>query len=424
MIKLLMIADDFTGALDSGVKFAQSGASTIVISQRAITENDLECGADVLVVDAQTRHLTAQEAYRIVHDMTAVAAKYKEIWLYKKTDSALRGNVGSELTAMLDASGEKVMAFVPAFPQQNRITVHSVQLADGKPISEGVFGKDLFDPITCSYIPELIAQQSNVKTEIVLHHCYETVEYASEECKILIFDAECEEDLQDVANKLKRSGGLRVMAGCAGMAFTLPDLIELNGNPSPFSLQQQRLGIVCGSVNPISQRQLETGEAAGFGRYTFTAEALLGKSFDAKRETKRAIETLKHRNGIIIDANDLQFSGEKLEYASSIGLDKEQTRMLIAERLGSVACCLLEEIPEILLTLIGGDTLAGFMEQMQIIRFLPIRELSPGCVLSIAHTETRRFPVISKSGGLGCEDLLPKLLQFLSEERTGDRVYA
>ena len=98
--------------------------------------------------------------------------------------------------------------------------------------------------------------------------------------------------------------------------------------------------------------------------------------------------------------------------------------MLIAERLGSVACCLLEEIPEILLTLIGGDTLAGFMEQMQIIRFLPIRELSPGCVLSIAHTETRRFPVISKSGGLGCEDLLPKLLLFLSEERTGDRFYA
>jgi len=423
MIKLLMVADDFTGALDSGVQFAQSGVSTIVISQRTISEADLECGAEVLVVDAQTRHLPAQNAYRIVRQITAVAAAHPEICLYKKTDSALRGNVGSELTAMLDASGETMLAFVPAFPQQNRITVHSVQLADGKPISEGVFGKDLFEPITCSYIPELIAQQSNVKTEIVLNHRCETVDYSSADRRILIFDAECEADLQGIAAALKKARRLRVLAGCAGMASTLPGLLELGGSPSAFSLKQRKLAVICGSVNPISQKQLAAGEKVGFGRYTLTAEELLGPTFDAKKEAERALEALQQLEGIIVDANDLYPPGEKLKYASNRGLDKEQTRMLIAERLGQVARCLQQEVPNVLLTLIGGDTLAGFMDQMEILRLLPVRELAPGCVLSIAQTENHSFPVIPKSGGLGSEDLLSKLLGFLSEKIPDDHAF-
>ena len=33
MIKMLIIADDFTGALDTGVKFAEAGAKTKVMTK-------------------------------------------------------------------------------------------------------------------------------------------------------------------------------------------------------------------------------------------------------------------------------------------------------------------------------------------------------------------------------------------------------
>ena len=65
MIKLLMIADDFSGALDAGVQFAARGAAT-----RVVTDLDcdfLETDAEVLVMVAETRHLPPQKAYDVVY---------------------------------------------------------------------------------------------------------------------------------------------------------------------------------------------------------------------------------------------------------------------------------------------------------------------------------------------------------------------
>ena len=67
MIKLLVIADDFTGALDTGVQFAGKGMTTKVLNYFPEDEETLKrLQAEVLVIDAQTRHLEGQEAYRKV----------------------------------------------------------------------------------------------------------------------------------------------------------------------------------------------------------------------------------------------------------------------------------------------------------------------------------------------------------------------
>jgi uncharacterized protein YgbK (DUF1537 family) len=55
MVELLLIADDMTGALDSGVKLAQAGVRTVATA-------DVDCGFDLkgvqaLVASTQSRHL-------------------------------------------------------------------------------------------------------------------------------------------------------------------------------------------------------------------------------------------------------------------------------------------------------------------------------------------------------------------------------
>ena len=45
------------------------------------------------------------------------------MYIYKKTDSGLRGNIGKELEAALAAGGEEYLTFIPALPAMNRITV-------------------------------------------------------------------------------------------------------------------------------------------------------------------------------------------------------------------------------------------------------------------------------------------------------------
>ncbi len=59
MFTLLILADDFTGALDTGVQISKTGARTVVLTD---PHADLERFADeteVLVIDAETRHIPA-----------------------------------------------------------------------------------------------------------------------------------------------------------------------------------------------------------------------------------------------------------------------------------------------------------------------------------------------------------------------------
>ena len=115
MLLLLILADDFTGALDTGVQFAACGIPTRVVVGEQV---DLAASdAAVLVVDTETRHLPAAEAYAVIAKLTRDAMSAGVFSIYKKTDSALRGNIGAELSALLKTSGERRLPFLPAFPQ-------------------------------------------------------------------------------------------------------------------------------------------------------------------------------------------------------------------------------------------------------------------------------------------------------------------
>ncbi len=58
MVKLLIIADDFTGALDTGVQFAAGGAETRVVTNTDYDFDSVDENVQVLVLDAETRHLS------------------------------------------------------------------------------------------------------------------------------------------------------------------------------------------------------------------------------------------------------------------------------------------------------------------------------------------------------------------------------
>ena len=144
MIQLLIIADDFTGAIDTGVQLAARGANTRVITRSDVDLKTVDESVQVLVLDMETRHLSAQEAYRAVYHIVSQSMEMGIPHLYKKTDSALRGNIGAELSALLDASGAAHLPFLPAFPQIGRTTENGIHYINGVPVDQSVFGKDPF----------------------------------------------------------------------------------------------------------------------------------------------------------------------------------------------------------------------------------------------------------------------------------------
>ena len=61
MLQLLILTDDFTGALDTGVQFVKFGAKTCVTTDPKISFDETE--AKVLVIDTETRHIAPEKAF-------------------------------------------------------------------------------------------------------------------------------------------------------------------------------------------------------------------------------------------------------------------------------------------------------------------------------------------------------------------------
>lgn len=90
MVKLLIIADDFTGALDTGIQFVNKGIATQVFTKMPEDIGDIDEMTEVLVIDSETRPMPAAKAYDAVKNITEWAKAIKIPVIFKKTDSALR----------------------------------------------------------------------------------------------------------------------------------------------------------------------------------------------------------------------------------------------------------------------------------------------------------------------------------------------
>ena len=221
MIQLLILADDFTGGLDTGVQFAQRGIPTRVITDPDADYRAAAGDCRVLVAVTRTRHLPAERAFDAVHRAVSTAAALGIPHIFKKTDSALRGNVGAELTAALRASGARALPFLPALPASGRTTVGGVHYVDGVPVSESPFGRDPFDPVRESDVAALLRAQSDAAIS-----CGDR-EHIPERDGLWVLDARTDDDLRAAGLRLRETGMLRVCAGCAGFAAQMPELLGL-----------------------------------------------------------------------------------------------------------------------------------------------------------------------------------------------------
>lgn len=430
MVKLLILADDFTGALDTGVQFSGKGIRTQVVVSGHWVEPDSDC--DVIVIDVETRHVPKEKAYEIVNDVCQRAVKYGIRCFYKKTDSALRGNVGSELQAAADAVFGKNIVFVPAFPAMRRITVDGVHYIDGIPVKESVFGQDPFEPVMYDRVDELLratGYRGGVigvsKAERKLQTAEDWKTQASEERRqkaaeaakqqLFLYDAETDADLDEIAEAVSKKSDIPILAGCAGFAAKLPELLKLPVKKSGDVKLKENLVFLCGSVNPITKSQIVYGEKMGIPRIHLKPEEKLEISYWDQPEGLGKIRQLA-KDGmqhIIIDSNDEEGHNDTMEYAAKKGYSIEDVRVRISETLGYLLKKLIDAGMEGTYLITGGDTLIGFMKAIGVSELEPVNEIRPGCVLTSLNYQDKKHYVITKSGGFGQERLIEQLTRIL-----------
>lgn len=228
-MRVLAIADDLTGALEVGARFAGAGLPSVV------TMGPWQgCAEPVIVLDTETRHVTPEEAGRTI----ATRASGWSGLVYKKTDSTLRGNIGAELRELERLYGGPI-AYVPAYPELGRAVVDGVVYIDGVPLHQTSFARDELNPVCDGRVRSVLDPES----------------------RCVVFDGRDSGDVRAAARTILGCPEYRIVAGPAAIAGALA--AEL-GRPASTPLPEiRRCLLVNGSRHEVSRRQVETALLCG-----------------------------------------------------------------------------------------------------------------------------------------------------------------
>lgn len=197
----IVLADDLTGAMDTGIQFRKYGIQTSVIVSADDCELRGDSCAGAVSINNSSRELSGSEAYektlRAVHRLSLSPQDI----LYKKIDSMMRGNPVQEIDAALEASGCRKAIVTPSFPQEGRIVREGVlHLPDGS-------SQDLLQRWhrESRFPVRPIAKEMLQDTATVRDMLF------SPQTEVALFDAEDQETLRRIADVCRDIPGTRTI---------------------------------------------------------------------------------------------------------------------------------------------------------------------------------------------------------------------
>ena len=224
----------------------------------------------------------------------------------------------------------------------------------------------------------------------------------------MIFDAEENKDFDSVLERSASLAEKKIYAGCAGLAACIAARMSFRHTAQADGEPIQRLLAVCGSVNPITQRQLQEGERAGCVRCSLGDEDLFAESYPANVIAMEKVRTaLRMQHDLLIDSLAVRPDPEKTaDLFEAKGKE-------IARRLGLLVAK-LQDLPEnagYTTMIIGGDTLTGYLQSRPDAKIGLDSEAVDGVVSFTLTVGDERYHMLSKSGGFGGPDLFSQLLR-------------
>ena len=257
MQKYIVIADDLTGSNSTCSLFKKIGLRAASILK---LQGDINYDVDVISYSTASRGLDKEEAYKKVSEAIKIL-KNKDVLVYnKRIDSTLRGNIGTEINAMLDnLEDDRIAVVIPSYPDSGRIVVNKTMLVNGVLLENSDAGKDPKTPIKTSCVESLIQKDIKYSStyftlsdiEQPIEEIVKKIQEAIKKSRVLIFDAVNNEDIIKISKAIIHS-----------------DINIITVDPGPFTLYyskelqkknhlEKKILMVIGSVTATTKKQIE-----------------------------------------------------------------------------------------------------------------------------------------------------------------------
>jgi uncharacterized protein YgbK (DUF1537 family) len=425
-VRVGIIADDYTGAADTGVQFSKKRLKTSIVHDLKQIEETAE-RVDVLVFDTESRGDPKEVAYKKV---ALAAEEFKKTGveiLYKKIDSTLRGNLGVELDAAIDTLNVSAVILCPAYPKNGRITVGGFHLNNQSLIEDTEVAKDPESPVRQSHIPTLIQNQSEKKVSLVDIATVslgmekvkrEVVRQLKEGNQIIVVDAISQRDLKTIAQAIASLDQPVLVCGSGGLAEELPDAFGLGEDREEFVV------VIAGSVSEVTAQQIRiAAKTLNVKVVTVDVQRVLMGKEEGKLEATRVIDEAEEafhagRDVVIRLAESLNALEEVKEAGKELGLTDREMRTLMGQILGRTSQAILKKGKLCGMVVTGGETAFNVYKALDVLEVRVEEEVLPGIpVVTIVGGPASGTRVVTKAGAFGNEDALVTAIEYLRKKR-------
>lgn len=411
---IAVIADDLTGANDTGVQYKKNGYKTIVKVDSDFNMTDLK-NYDVISINADSRILGMKSAYIKVLDIAKKFSAIEYEYIYKKMDSVFRGNIGTEIEAVLDAVNPDLTLAAPSFPANGRVLKngYSYMINDNEELGERIIN------VTELIQRELNRSIENISIDLVREGTNRLISYIESKLQdgidVFLVDAINDDDLRIVAEIYKKINKKIVFCGSAGLAQQLalisPKMTEIDYvNEDGITL------LVIGTRNKFTLSQTNNIKEA-YDLPVFDVQ--VREIIDGNEEN--IIENVIGKvSGSISSGNKLIIlktcKEDEDDFEESLKQDSNEVMksQKIVRALGAIVKQLNRLINLKYIVSTGGDTSMQICKSLDAQGIELIDEIEPGIPIGkIVGGDADGILIVTKSGGFGTDNVFIKILEYI-----------
>lgn len=428
-----IVADDLTGANDTALQFMLNNADTNILlnTEQEPARSDMP---QAWAVATESRNIAPEFAFEKVKLATKyLVDKINPDYFYKKIDSTLRGNISVEILSMLDVLGWDAALVMPAFPQENRITVGGYHLLKGVPIERTEMARDPHSPIYESHLPTLLQSQlgENLK-DLVGSITLKTIldgagpilqalnKLISEGVKIIVADSVSITDIEQIVLAMQKSNYKILPVGNSAAGKVLSNEWFPKDDKStevlPVKLPALPKFIVSGSATEITSNQIDCFEQSpDFEDTSLVIELGMDTILGGVKDdlVDRIVANLVNTNIVLVHTSKLlnNFDGFS-DDTMKADLSKSGLAGAVTDYLAELTKRVLEKKKAVLITL-GGETSYKCCNAIGANQLKLIDEVLPAVALG-KNIASDRF-IVTKSGNLGGVGALIEIVNYFKK---------